>query len=226
LHPVTGHIIKSLNPETLREGFLVYTREAFAMLPGIDNPHILDIGCGSGMVTRELATLSRGRVTGIDIDKQALDELNLKIECNGLSDRVMAVHCSLFKTGFQDKTFDLAWDEGTLHLLDSGKSAPEINRLLKPGGFLVMNETINWLKIHLSIFETHKLKMRDQVVLPEKLWWNHYYAPLENRIRKLTSLQTESAELKKLKPLEREIEMVKKDPRKFDCAFFILEKIG
>jgi len=226
LHQVTGKIIKELNQESLRTGFLAFTRKAFALLPGIDNPHILDIGCGSGMVTLELAALSQGRIIGIDIDKQALDKLNVKIKNHGLSDRVQAVHKSLFKTRFPDDTFDLAWDEGTLHLLATGKSAREINRLLKPGGFLVMNETIDWLNRHLKKFEQYGFIRRDQVVLPEKLWWTHYYTPLQKTILELEHQQPGSVDLKKLKPLKREIEMVKRDPGKFDCAFFILEKIG
>lgn len=178
------------------------------------------------MVTLELAAISHGRIIGIDIDKKALDELEVKIKTNGLSDQVKAVHCSLFKTEFQNETFDLAWDEGTLHLLDAVKSAREINLLLKPGGFLVMNETLNWLRANLSLFEINGLKKRDQVVLPGKLWWTRYYAPLEETKREQEHQQPGFADLKKLKPLKREIEMVKRDPGKFDCAFFILEKNG
>jgi ubiquinone/menaquinone biosynthesis C-methylase UbiE len=226
LHPIIRHIIKTQNPETLREGFLVYTREAFNLLPEIAEPRILDIGCGSGLAALELAAISNGRITGVDIDRKALDKLNVRIKNNGLTGRINTVHSSLLKTGFPDQTFDLAWDEGTLHLLDTEKSAPEINRLLKSGGFLVMNETLNWLNAHLGIFETNGFKKRDQIVLPEKIWWTHYYAPLEIRIQNLERLEPESAELKKLKPIKQEIEMVKKDPGKFDCAFFILEQTG
>jgi 2-polyprenyl-3-methyl-5-hydroxy-6-metoxy-1,4-benzoquinol methylase len=36
---------------TKRPGRLAYTRQAFRMLPRLDTPRILDIGCGSGEVT-------------------------------------------------------------------------------------------------------------------------------------------------------------------------------
>ena len=69
-------ILKELNAEKMREVFLKYTRKAFEMLPKMENPCILDIGCGSGTPSIELAKLSDGEITGIDIDQAALDKLN------------------------------------------------------------------------------------------------------------------------------------------------------
>lgn len=43
-----------------------YTRRAFEMLPKLDKPRILDIGCGPGGPTMELARLSGGSVIGLD----------------------------------------------------------------------------------------------------------------------------------------------------------------
>ena len=52
--------------DQIRESLLKYTRKAFGMLPQMDRPRILDIGCGSGIPTMELAKLSQGEITGID----------------------------------------------------------------------------------------------------------------------------------------------------------------
>jgi len=41
---------------------LRFTRKAFHMLPRLDRPRILDIGCGQGEPTLELAKLSGGQV--------------------------------------------------------------------------------------------------------------------------------------------------------------------
>jgi len=43
------------------------------LLPKYLNPHILDVGCGSGIPAMELAKLSSGHITGIDIDQPSLD---------------------------------------------------------------------------------------------------------------------------------------------------------
>ena len=71
-----------------------YTRRAFEMLPKLERPRILDIGCGRGEPTIELAKLSGGTVTGLDIDQSALDELDRRAEEEGLSDRISTVNRS------------------------------------------------------------------------------------------------------------------------------------
>ncbi len=81
--------------DNIRKRLLKYTRKAFRMLPQIDKPRILDIGCGSGVPTLELARLSQGEIVGIDIDQPALDKLTSKIKEAGLTDRVQGVNCSI-----------------------------------------------------------------------------------------------------------------------------------
>ena len=49
-----------------------YTQKAFEFIPKIENPKILDIGCGPGMQTVKVAKLSGGEVIGIDIFQQYL----------------------------------------------------------------------------------------------------------------------------------------------------------
>jgi len=219
-------IIKELNLEQLREIFLKYTREAFQMLPKLDKPCILDIGCGTGIPTIELTRLSSGEVIGIDIDQDALEKLNKKIEMKGLSARVSTINCSLYKTDLPDKHFDILWDEGVIHILDLKKSLKECSRLLKPNGFLVMGEMIKWIKDKFGVFSNFGFKLINQVLLPEKCWWIEYYKPLEKRIQELRKKYPRSQNLEKLRQYEREVEMVKKNPMEFNCAFYIMQKVN
>jgi ubiquinone/menaquinone biosynthesis C-methylase UbiE len=55
------------NPYRARANLLSYTRKAFHMLPPLVEPRILDIGCGTGVATIELARLSGGIIVGVDI---------------------------------------------------------------------------------------------------------------------------------------------------------------
>lgn len=219
-------IIKELNLEQLREIFLKYTRKVFQMLPKIDKPCILDIGCGTGITTIELAGLSSGEVIGIDIDQDALDKLNKKIEMKGLSARVSTNNCSLYKTDFPDKHFDILWDEGVIHILDLKKSLKECGRLIKPKGFLVMGEMKKWFKDKIEIFPKFGFKLINQFSLPDKIWWTDYYEPLEKRIQELRKKYPRSQDLEKLRQYEREVEVVKKNPMEFDCAFYIMQKVN
>jgi ubiquinone/menaquinone biosynthesis C-methylase UbiE len=111
-------ILKELNLEKLREVFLKYTRKAFEMLPKMKNPRILDIGCGTGVPTLELAKLSNGEIIGIDLDQTALNKFNSKIDKQGLTNRIKTKKLSLYNTSFSDEYFDILWDEGVLHILN------------------------------------------------------------------------------------------------------------
>ena len=75
---MTGHKRFQLGKDKIRKRLLKYTRKAFRMLPQMDRPRILDIGCGSGIPTLELARLSQGEVIGIDIDQPALDKFDIR----------------------------------------------------------------------------------------------------------------------------------------------------
>ena len=113
---------KELKIQELREKFMVHTRRAFHMLPKMDKPRILDIGCGSGTPTIELARLCNGEIVGIDIDQEALDDFARKIEKEGLSDRIKAMNQSIYNTTFPDESFDILWDEGAVHIVNPNKS--------------------------------------------------------------------------------------------------------
>jgi len=217
-------IINQLNLEELRTRLLKYTRKAFEMLPKMDKPFILDIGCGTGIPTIELAQLSDGEIIGIDIDQDALDKLNLKIKKKGLSNRVKTMNISLYRTTFPNSYFNILWDEGVLHILDLKKSLTESKRLLKPNGYLIMGETIKWIKNKFKTFSEFGFNLINQFLLPENFWWIDYYAPLEKKIKELRLKYGNAKDLEKLQKYEREIKMVKKNPKEFDCGFYIMQK--
>jgi len=56
-----------------REDLLMYMKEAVSLLPLINNPKILDIGCGTGVPTIWLAANLGGTITAIDTDSASLE---------------------------------------------------------------------------------------------------------------------------------------------------------
>lgn len=105
--------------DMLRKNLITYTRKAFRMLPRLEDPRILDIGCGSGIPTIELAHLCNGQILAVDIDQSHLNSLEEKISEAGLSDRVHTLNCSLFHLDFPDEDFDVIWSEGSFSPLAS-----------------------------------------------------------------------------------------------------------
>ena len=226
---------------------LLNTRRAFRILPRMDGPRILDVGCGSGVPTLELARLCGGEVVGIDIDELAIHGLAQKTERCGLSGRVTVLKCSLADMDFPDASFDVIWAEGSTHILGFEISLKEWRRLLKRQGFLVTHEMIwsrpdppreafrYWKKLAASGIRTVPEYLDAasgcgyDVVryfpLAADAWWTEYYAPLKEKIRVLRrKYRNDKAVLQIINKEQREIESSGKYRRWYGSVFIILQK--
>ena len=212
--------------EQVRAGFLKYTREAFLKLPRLENPRILDVGCGSGVPTVELAKLSGGEVTGIDIDQSCIDDFNRKIREEHLSDRVEAFNISLAEMKFPDETFDIVWSEGVVGNIGFETSLKEWRRLLKRDGYLVIHYQVSRVADVLPRIPQLGYSLAGTMPLPEDAWWTEFYKPIEEKMETLLHRYRDNLDaLKLLKQYKTEMEMVKKNPRNFSCAFYIMKKL-
>lgn len=223
-----------------------YTKKAFQVLPKLDKPRILDIGCGSGVPTVELARLSQGEIIGIDIHQPSLDKLTRKIESAGLSGWIKAVNCSMFNMDFGDESFNIIWAEGSIWIIGFERGLKEWRRLLKPKGFLVVHE-MTWLQSNppqeirdywkgyypgmktvpesLGLVSSCGYDLIGHFTLPEDAWWILYYSPLEKRIKELRAKYIDDSKaLLILDKEQREIELYKKYYRWYGSAFFVMQK--
>lgn len=209
-----------------RENFNKYTRKAFQLLPELEKPRILDIGCGSGVATIELAKLSNGEIIGIDINQSLLDKLNRKIEEKGFSSRMKALKCSLFEMDFPDESFDIIWSEGSIFIIGFEKGLKEWRRLLKINGFLVVHDEVKNKSNKLKKIPSCGYKLINYFLLPKDAWWIEYYNPLEIRIKELCiKYDNDSEALKIFKKYQNEIDMVKKNPKDYGSIFYIMQKL-
>lgn len=208
-----------------RARFIIYTRKAFQMLPKLHMPHILDIGCGSGLPTLELAKLSDGHIIGLDIDHTQLEKLNRKIREKGLAHRVQTINCSMMKMEFPDRHFDILWAEGVIRILGIKKSLKEWYRLLKPSGFLVIHDAISIIAKDLKNIPCWGYKLINQIKLPEDAWWTECYQLLETRIKQLSiKYQNQSEAQSVLEKYQNQVNLVKKNLQEINSAFYIMQK--
>jgi ubiquinone/menaquinone biosynthesis C-methylase UbiE len=211
--------------DDLRARFIRYTRKAFEMLPKLESPSILDIGCGSGLVTLELARLSDGEIIGIDINQSLLEKLKKKFEDEGFSSRVKAIKCSLFEIDFPDESFDVIWAEGSIWIIGFEKGLKQWNRLLKPYGFIVIHDEIQTISSKLREIPNWGYKLINHFSLPEDAWWTEYYQPLERQIRKLRiKYQNNLQALKVIRKHQNGIDLFKRNPKEHSSVFYILQK--
>ena len=195
------------------------------MLPELDKPRVLDVGCGSGVPTMELARLSNGQIIGLDIDQSLLDKLASKIEEAGLSDRVKTLKCSMFELDFPDESFDIIWAEGSIARIGFEKGLKEWRRFLKPNGFLVVHDEITNITRKLEGVSSCGYDLLGHFTLPGDTWWTEYYGPWEKRIDEMRREHSdEPAALLDLDKEQREIELFKANPRRYSSVFLIMQK--
>ncbi|MGB6866574.1 MAG: class I SAM-dependent methyltransferase [Candidatus Aminicenantaceae bacterium] len=224
-----------------------YTRKAFEMLPKLDKPRILDIGCGPGGPTIELARISGGFVISLDNHQSYLDVLEEKIRKQGLSERVKAVNRSMFMMDFPEESFDIIWSEGSIYIIGFEKGLKEWRRFIKSHGFLVVHE-MTWLKSdppkeiadywkrmypgittipnNLEIIPRCGYKVLGHFPLPEDAWWEEYYYPLEERITKLKAKYKDDLEaLRILDSEQEEIDLYKKYSAWYGSVFYVMQRL-
>ena len=222
---MTTEVQDELQKDRFRATLLSYTRRAFRMLPALVHPAILDIGCGTGVPTLELARLSNGTVLGLDINQPALDDLQRKIEAANLSDRVKAVNGSLFELEFPDESFDIVWAEGSIAVIGFEQGLEAWRRLLKPGGFLVVHDEIGDVKTKLNRITKSGYELLGHFNVSTDEWWRAYYEPLEKRIAELREQYSDNANvLAMLNNEYREVALFKRNPERCASVFFVMQK--
>jgi ubiquinone/menaquinone biosynthesis C-methylase UbiE len=106
-----------------------------------DGEHILDIGCGTGLLTLKFLQKANCRVTGVDNSSAMLDLFRNKTEKLKLTDMIECRQADAAKLPFEKNSFDICASTVTLHHLKSKLGALKtIHRILKPGGRFVLGD--------------------------------------------------------------------------------------
>ncbi len=226
------------------------TQRAFKSLKNLPaNPRILDIGCGPGMQTIELARLSGGHIEAVDVHQPFLDELNVAAKKEGLSSRIHAVKGDMFNLKYEKESFDLIWCEGAIFIIGFERGLTTWRPMLKNGGCLAVSE-LSWFRKDLpqelvefmkkmyegldsgvlSVDENLETarktgyRVLNSFTLPKEDWWD-YYTPIEAKLPQLKIIhKNEPAALQYLASEEKEIAMYRKYSDYYGYAFYILQK--
>lgn len=223
------------------------TRKAFQMLTALpEHPEILDIGCGSGMQTIELArTCPNCRITATDIHQPFLDDVAERAEAAGVAERITTLQASMDDLPFGDGTFDVLWTEGSIFIVGFEEGLSMWKRLLRPGGYVCVTEAVwftdrpspeaaeFWEECYPAITTVPETCAKAEHAgyeviatfpLPASAWHENYDAPLEERLPDLKKVAAGNPEAEALIAFtEREIAMHRKHGDEYGYQFFILK---
>jgi SAM-dependent methyltransferase len=93
----------------------------------------LDVGCGEGMLTRELGAVVPS-VTGIDRDTPSLERARAQSNGSGIE----YVQADVLTHSFEPVSFDLVASIAVLHHMDTAAGLERMRDLLRPGGVLAV----------------------------------------------------------------------------------------
>jgi len=225
------------------------TRRAFALMTGLPaRPRILDIGCGPGMQTLELARICAGSILAIDTHPPFLEALARRASREGMAERISVLNQSMFSLEFEPGSFDVLWSEGAIYILGFERGLREWRPLLKKGGYLAVTE-LSWLKAdppaeaktfwnenypriqtreeNLALLQKAGYYEAGHFALPESAWWQDYYSPLEKRIGMLTEQYRHNDEaLAFLDNSQREIDLYRKYSEWYGYVFYVMQKVA
>jgi SAM-dependent methyltransferase len=115
------------------------TARAIELLAPLEGAHVLDVGCGTGVLSAWLARAG-AKVTGIDISPAQVARASELHQALGLDSRFLAGAISEVELG--DSGFDRLAGRYVLHHLDPPSVAGVLAALLRPGGKAVFVETM------------------------------------------------------------------------------------
>lgn len=121
-----------------------YPADAVRWLAGPSPADVLDLGAGTGKLTRALAALGH-RVVAVDPLPEMLAQLAVAVP------GVPALAGSAEAIPLEDASVDVVAVAQAFHWFDHGRALPEIARVLRPGGSLALvwnqrDESVPWVE--------------------------------------------------------------------------------
>ncbi len=121
------------------------TRRAFELCEGLPAaPRVLDVGCGPGAQTLELAELCDGSFVAVDLHQPYLDRLDEEARRRGLRPRVTTLRADMARLDLEPGSFDLVWSEGAIYNIGFRVGLEAWRPLLADGGCIAVSEA-TWL---------------------------------------------------------------------------------
>ena len=96
---------------------------------------VLEIGCGTGLFTKELAETDN-QIVAIDISEALIEKAKERVHTRN----VEFVVDNAYKTKFKPNSYDFIVGSSSLHHLDVDLALQEFSRILKPGGGIMFTE--------------------------------------------------------------------------------------
>ena len=223
------------------------TEQALRLLPKLDKgQRILDIGCGSGTQTIDLAGQTEAQIVAVDNHSPIIDQLAKRISDSSLGSKITAQVGDMNDLQFPDGSFDVIWSEGAIFIIGFSEGLARWRRLLSQGGHMVVSEfcwfddnppaelkeifmdgdwDIGDVVARRQSIAANGYRLLGEFVLPAVGWWENYYVPLAECLERFRETHEGNPEaLAVASRSQREIDLYQKHAGAFGYVFFVLQR--
>ncbi len=131
---------------TKHMGGLKATRELVELCHINKGKYVLVVGCGVGITPCYLAKKHGCRVVGVDLSERMIGRSKERAKREGVKDKVEFRVADAQNLPFEDALFDAVICESiNAFIEDKPRAASEYVRVIKPGGYVGLNE-VTWIK--------------------------------------------------------------------------------
>ena len=210
-------------------------------------PAVLDLGCGVGGQTLQLAELTSGSIVALDSHAASIERLRATVAVRGFAERIQPMVGDMAEPGLPPASFDLVWSEGALYNIGIENALRICHGLLRPGGYLAFTDavwrkenpppevkasfdldypTMGWVSDVLTAIERSGFSLIDHFTLPDEAWWDDFYTPMEIRIEELRGKYKDDDEvLAVLDQLAQEPAMHRRHSGYYAYEFFVARRV-
>lgn len=209
------------------------------------HPNVLDVGCGPGAQTMDLASLlPKATITAVDAHPPFLAAVEHRADVEGVAQRVRVVHADMRALPFPNASFDLVWSEGAAYIMGFEAALAAWRPLLVRGGSIALTELVwlrdnapedvrrLWCDAYPAMTDTETCRrivrsagceLKADFVLPEPDWLEDYYRPMELRLDRMDqAYASDPVAQRVLQDCRDEIAAYRRYSAWYGYAFFVM----
>lgn len=245
LHPSLPRLGPGDRASTTRALGMLLPESGTSVVPHGTGLQVLDIGCGNGASTIELAKLVQGEIAALDNHQPYLDELKRRAEAEGVFGNIQLQLMDMRELRTDKPTYDLIWSEGALYFFGFAQGLAGCRSLLRPGGSMAVSELCflrpdppaecarYFAEAYPAMTDVERNlgairgagfdSLLGHFALPETAWWESYYGPLQKRLQLLREKHAADTERTVMIGLvETEIDMYRRFSEYYGYVFYVM----